>query len=134
MAKTYQDIQNELGVNEENSIVELIAKMNDYNVVSPSEITKIISVSVDRLENQVTGKAKEVKRRMYEPVTDDTKGIVSVLNKRIVLLDMIINKLKLEALDILNQHRTNQSNQSHFQLTKWVHINLFQLQYVYFLC
>ena len=110
MAKTYQDIQNELGVNEENSIVELIAKMNDYNVVSPSEITKIISVSVDRLENQVTGKAKEVKRRMYEPVTDDTKGIVSVLNKRIVLLDMIINKLKLEALDILNQHRTNYSN------------------------
>lgn len=110
MAKTYQDIQNELGVNEGNSIVELIAKMNDYNVVSPSEITKIISVSVDRLENQVTGKAKEVKRRMYEPVTDDTKGIVSVLNKRIVLLDMIINKLKLEALDILNQHRTNYSN------------------------
>ena len=42
MAKTYQDIQNELGVNEENSIVELIAKMNDYNVVSLSEITKII--------------------------------------------------------------------------------------------
>ena len=45
MAKTYQDIQNELGVNEENSIVELIAKMNDYNVVSPSEITKIITDS-----------------------------------------------------------------------------------------
>lgn len=94
MAKSYQDIQNELGIDENNTTEELLAKLNEYNVVSANEITKIISISVDRLENQVTGKAKEVKRRMYEPVTNDTKGIVSVLNKRIVLLDMIVKKLK----------------------------------------
>lgn len=99
MAKNKKDILISIGLSEDSSLDELIAKLATYSVVQPNELIALKSTSVHTLKTVVKNDEKAVKEKMYGPVADEDKGAVALMNKRSVLFEAIIKKLGEQYVD-----------------------------------
>ena len=96
MAKQRNTVLQELGLSTSSSLDSFIAKLTELDVVTDNEITGMKNISVKTLPTFVTNNETLVKERMFGITTDENKGVTSLLNKRIVLINQIINKLNAE--------------------------------------
>jgi hypothetical protein len=72
----------------------LIRVLQDYNLVTADEHNNIINVSVKPLPNVIRNQADMLKTRMVGIVSDENFGVTAVLNRRIALIQSIIELLK----------------------------------------
>lgn len=90
---TEDEIFNEYGVNWTSKLSDLLDKLKEVEKVSDKEKRNIESISVKTLPSVVYNQEDNIKKRMYGIATDSKKGMSALLEKRIVLLRLIINKL-----------------------------------------
>lgn len=81
-------------IGDEIEISELLELLKQNMEVTKNEISRIKSISVEKLPNQVYNNASEVKSRILRPITDEERGLVYILNKRLVLLTCLLEKMK----------------------------------------
>lgn len=93
MAKTKQKVLDQIGINAESSINDVLNKLEEYATVTDSELAGVKNISVKTLPTVVTNNETLVKERMYGVATNEDKGIVSLLNKRTVLINSLLNHL-----------------------------------------
>ena len=96
MSKTQQEIQSLLGLTGNETLAELITVLNSYATVTDTELNNIKNISVQTLPTIVRNQEQLVKGRIHNPSTNDTQGIPAVLNKRIVLIKLITDKITTE--------------------------------------
>lgn len=97
MAKTVETILQELSINSSSTVEEISNKIDEYILVTENEILGIKNISVQPLPTIVKNNETNLKQRMVGIVTDEERGTVALLNKRIVLLTRLINAIKSEA-------------------------------------
>ena len=93
MAKTTEQIKQELGITNETSLNDMIEMLNSIEVVSQENINNIKAISVLPLPNNVKDKAEELKQRFVNIVLDENKGVVYLMNLRSVLMTEICKQL-----------------------------------------
>ena len=93
MAKTLNDINQELGITNETSLEDLLTILQGIEVISQTEINNIKAISVLPLPNNEKNKAEELKQRFTNIVLDENKGIVYLMNCRVALLSQIVTKI-----------------------------------------
>lgn len=93
MAKTTEQIKQELGITNETSLNDMIEILNSIEVVSQENINNIKAISVLPLPNNVKDKAEELKQRFVNIVLDENKGVVYLMNLRSVLMTEICKQL-----------------------------------------
>ena len=96
MAKTVETILQELSINSSSTVEEISNKIDEYILVTKDEILGIKNISVQPLPTIVKNNEANLKQRMIGIVTDEERGTVALLNKRIVLLTRLINAIKAE--------------------------------------
>lgn len=125
MAKSIETILSELKLSENSTLEELFSKLEDYSVVKDAEILGIKNISVKALPTVVKNQEEAVKRKMYGIVTDEEKGVTSLLNKRLVLLTKLLkllsqNKAELEyvneQLDSVNQELSTKPDRQEVEI------------------
>lgn len=87
--KTIAQLITELGITGNETIKQLVSKLN---AVTVDELNSIKSISIMPLPSVVTNKADELKTRLLNTVADKDKGAVSIIDKRIAVLYAILNK------------------------------------------
>lgn len=102
MAKTQNQILEQLGLSDSSDLNSLLDKLAEYTTVKNSELLGVKSISVKPLPTVVVNQEDMVKKRMYGIVTDEDQGVASLLNKRIALLAKIIELLNDEDFEIKN--------------------------------
>lgn len=96
MAKTIEDIKEELGINENTSLSDLLTMFANNTVVTQAEINNIKAISVLPLPNNSKDKAEELKKRFTNIVLDENKGLVHLMDVRSTLMSVIVNRISLE--------------------------------------
>lgn len=87
--KTINDIISELNITGTETVDQLLAKIS---LVTTDELNGIKTISVMPLPNVVKDRATELKNRLINIVSNEEKGAVGILNKRIALLYAILGK------------------------------------------
>ena len=106
MASSVIGILNTLGLTADSSLEEILSKLVDYNLVTTDELHNIQNISVKPLPNIVRNQADILKTRMYGIATDEDYGLPIVINRRMVLVRYILDKLNIKLEDFnekLNQ-------------------------------
>lgn len=96
MAKSKETILNQLGVSTESDLTSLLEVLKKYSIITDAEKSLVKMSSVHNLPTVVKNQEQNVKERMYGIVTDEDKGAIALMNKRNVLLEQIVSKLKTE--------------------------------------
>ena len=110
-----EGILSSLGLSPTDDINTIIQKLKDYNLMTTDEIHNIQNISVKPLPNIVRNQADILKQRMYGIATDEDYGLPVVINRRMVLVRYILNKLfdqtvNLEREDSLINTKSDKSN------------------------
>lgn len=100
MAKSKETILKQLGISSESDLPLLLEVLKKYSVITDAEKNLVKMSSVHSLPTVVKNDEQNVKQRMYGIVTDEDKGAIALMNKRNVLLEQIVNKLKEQVDDI----------------------------------
>lgn len=103
MAKSITQVLSELGLSSTTELDELLATLENYGVVKDTEISAVRNVSVHTLPTVVVNNEDLVKRRMYGIATDENNGVVSIINKRNVLLNKIVSILASRQNNLTNE-------------------------------
>jgi hypothetical protein len=108
MAKTKERILEELDLTYDSSSEEILEKLDEYVTIKDSELNAIKSISVKTLPTKVVNQEEMVKRRMYGIVTDEDRGMASIINKRMLLIRKILSdKAEVSALNDTKNRVTN---------------------------
>lgn len=99
MASSVIGILNTLGLTADSSLEEILSKLVDYNLVTTDELHNIQNISVKPLPNIVRNQADILKTRMYGIATDEDYGLPIVINRRMVLVRYILDKLNIKLED-----------------------------------
>jgi hypothetical protein len=116
MAKTINDIKQELGISNSSSFEQLLNIANQYKVFSSAEINNIKAISVLPLPTNVKDRAQELKQRFTDIVLNENKGQLHSINVRTVIILEILEKLivisqtALTASSIADNLTTNNSD------------------------
>lgn len=100
MASSVIGILTSLGLSEEDSVDQILTKLVDYNLVTTDELHNIQNISVKPLPNIVRNQADILKQRMYGIATDEDYGLPIVINRRMVLIRYILDKLNIKIDDL----------------------------------
>ena len=103
MASSVIGILSTLGLTTESSLEEILTKLVDYNLVTTDEIHNIQNISVKPLPNIVRNQADILKQRMYGIATDEEYGLPIVINRRMVLIRYILDKLNIKLGDLIKE-------------------------------
>ncbi len=108
MASSVIGILTSLGLSEEDSVDQILTKLVDYNLVTTDELHNIQNISVKPLPNIVRNQADILKQRMYGIATDEDYGLPIVINRRMVLIRYILDKLNIK-IDDMSENLRNGS-------------------------
>lgn len=103
MAREASEILKQLGLDENPTCEEIINTLKSNNTVTDIEINNIINASVKPLPNVVKNNPNYVKLKMYGIVTDESLGLVAVLNKRMALMTCLVEKLEARIKKLENK-------------------------------
>lgn len=126
MAASVPNILSSLGLSSDSTLEQILSKLIDYNLMTTDEIHNIQNISVKPLPNIVRNQADILKQRMYGIATDEDYGLPIVINRRMVLIRYILDKLniKLDTLidelengDFIVNKATNDENGSNIKDT-----------------
>ena len=96
MASSVIGILSTLGLSTDSTLEEILTKLVDYNLVTTDELHNIQNISVKPLPNIVRNQADILKQRMYGIATDEDYGLPIVINRRMVLIRYILDKLNIK--------------------------------------
>ena len=100
--KTIDDYLEILGLSTNSSLDDILAKAEEYKAVTTNEINGIKTISVMPLPNVVQNKSTELKQRMTNIVSDDSKGAVAIVNIRFALVYLLMQKVGQIQTDLDN--------------------------------
>ena len=103
MASSVIGILSTLGLSTDSTLEEILTKLVDYNLVTTDEIHNIQNISVKPLPNIVRNQADILKQRMYGIATDEEYGLPIVINRRMVLIRYILDKLNIKLDDLIKE-------------------------------
>ena len=96
-----QEIKNLLHITGDESVETLLELFNQYCTVSANENQEIRKHSVLTLPSIVKNREEELKNRMVGIVTDTNYGMISLMDKRNVILQELTKKIHKEAKDVV---------------------------------
>ena len=103
MASSSTDILSSLGLTADSPLETILEKLINYNLVTTDEIHNIKNISVLPLPNIVRNQADILKERMYGIATNEDYGIPVVINRRMVLIRYILDKLNIKIEELIEE-------------------------------